>query len=242
MKRRDGVDPTKGGSRSSVIEMFNNIAPKYDKLNGLFSFGIDSFWRKKGLRKIKKSNRSMVLDLGSGTGDLILDAKKEGFGSVVCADLSFNMLKVNGYRQIKKFKTIGSSLINSDAETLPFLDRSFKSCVIGFAIRNVERRDRALDEIYRVLESDGELVIIEFSIPKSRIISFFYGLYFNKFMKIVGGLISGDKQAYSYFPDSVKSFPTEEAFVKLIESSKFSSVKVESLMFGIATIYLARKN
>ncbi|PIE80082.1 MAG: bifunctional demethylmenaquinone methyltransferase/2-methoxy-6-polyprenyl-1,4-benzoquinol methylase UbiE [Candidatus Delongbacteria bacterium] len=241
MKRRDGVDPSKGGSRSSIIKMFNNIAPKYDRLNALFSFGIDSYWRRKALRKIDKSNRSIVLDLGSGTGDIILEAKREGFGKVVCGDISLNMLKVNGSRQKRRFKEIKSTLINSDAESLPFSGNSFKSCIIAFTIRNVERRDRALDEIYRVLDKNGEVVIIEFSIPKSKIISFFYGLYFGKIVKHLGGLLSGDMYAYSYFPDSVETFPTEEEFVKLLKKSNFSNVKIYSLMFGIATIYAGKK-
>ena len=239
---------TKGSNRAEVKSMFNKIAGSYDLLNHLLSLGIDIIWRNKALNLINKKNKANLLDLGCGTMDLSIMAIKKRFSFVTASDFSSEMLnagnlKISKFRPTSKRKKYQSliSVIEADAENLPFDNNTFTSCSIGFAIRNFQNRDIALKEIYRVLKKDAELVIIEFSLPKNIIIRTIYNLYFNKLLPTIGGIISNNYKAYKYLPESVKKFPAPKDFSSLILNSGFSKVKNIRLSFGIAYIYYAVK-
>ncbi|MBN1968715.1 MAG: bifunctional demethylmenaquinone methyltransferase/2-methoxy-6-polyprenyl-1,4-benzoquinol methylase UbiE [Candidatus Delongbacteria bacterium] len=241
MNKKSGNNFSSGEDSKLVMEMFDNIADTYDLLNGFMSMGIDNRWRKKGLSSIPMEKRGNLLDIGCGTGDLAFMALKMNYEKVVCADISFNMLKVNRKRQFVRFKRLRNLIVNSNAEKLPFKTESFSSIIAGFSIRNVHDREKAVKDAFRVLQRGGVFVVLEFSMPSSKIIYKIYNFYFNKIIPFIGSIVSGNRIAYKYFPKSVKNFPQPSEFIKLLSDSGFSSVKSKSLSFGITTLYTATK-
>lgn len=227
-----------GPDGAGIQKMFNEIAGSYDLLNRILSFGIDNRWRRKGLSMFNRRAPLRLLDLGCGTGDLSRLSFRFGFTSVVGADFSMEML-LKGKPGNRDFS--GISLCAADAGRLPFKDSSFTSCCIAFAVRNFQDRGGALREISRVLDDSGELMIIEFSMPGSRLIRFMYNIYFFHILPVIGWAVSGNYRAYKYLPQSVGKFPSVEDFSELILGSGFSRVRAARLTLGIAHIYLAVK-
>lgn len=216
--------------------MFNKIAPSYNILNRILSFGVDIYWRHKGLNIISKKNRDCLLDLGCGTGDVSISAYRKGFRNITGVDFSENMLDIFKKKGKDKFK-----YICSEAENLPLENNSFKSAVSAFAVRNFADREKACSEVYRVLEDDGDFIVIEFSLPKNIFFAKIYKFYFYRVLPYIGGLISRDKEAYRYLPESVKNFPPPDKFMQMIKSCGFRYTKMYSLTGGIAYIYHAKK-
>jgi len=219
-----------------IQSMFDNIAKKYDLLNRLLSFRRDVAWRKKAIKKMDIGQNMLVLDLACGTGDMILELQKQVNGvNVIGADFSKNML------YIAKQKGIGASLLAADAHFLPFKENSFDRIMIAFGFRNVVDKQKGLENLFRVLKSGGMLCILEFSQPEGVIFSKIYRFYFTKLLPFIGGLISGDKDAYSYLPDSVYKFPKKDAYKKKILDAGFKEVKFNPMTFGICDATICYK-
>jgi len=227
--------------KQQVEQMFDNIAPKYDFLNHFLSFGIDKLWRRKAIRILSKYNHQTILDVASGTGDFAIEASKLKPSKIIGFDLSEQMLNVGRV----KVKRLGLDHLiefcKGDSESMPFADSQFDAIIVGFGVRNFENLDSGLREFYRVLKPSGVVVILEFSKPKYFPMKQLYRLYSFGFLPLIGKLISKDKEAYSYLPESVMAFPDDQKFLSILRNIGFVSARQKRLSFGISTIYIAQK-
>ncbi|MCA1796579.1 MAG: bifunctional demethylmenaquinone methyltransferase/2-methoxy-6-polyprenyl-1,4-benzoquinol methylase UbiE [Desulfuromonadaceae bacterium] len=222
-----------------IRAMFDDIAPRYDLLNRLLSFGIDRRWRRYAVGQLDIPPRGKVLDIATGTGDVALEIASRTPDSVqiIGEDLTQGML-------IHARKKIAASpyahrihLVNAPCEAIPHPDATFDGVTIAFGIRNVVEREAGLREMCRVLKPGGRAVVLEFSQPKSRVFGVVYNFYFNRVLPFVAGLLS-TRSAYRYLPDSVAAFPPREEFKAMMETAGFTSVRYRDLTFGIATVYV----
>ena len=221
--------------------MFDNIAPRYDLLNHLLSFGIDKIWRKNVVKQLKGLTAPLVLDVATGTGDLAIEITKIDPVAVYGVDLSQEMLNIARKKIEKKRMHMTIQLKQGDSESLPFEDRFFDAATVAFGVRNFENLQKGLREIYRVLKHGGRLVILEFSRPKVFPFKQLFYFYMRRILPWWGGIISRDKEAYEYLPESALQFPEGKAFGKELENAGFEWQKVIAQTFGIATIYVAVK-
>ncbi|MBI4096338.1 MAG: bifunctional demethylmenaquinone methyltransferase/2-methoxy-6-polyprenyl-1,4-benzoquinol methylase UbiE [Candidatus Levybacteria bacterium] len=227
--------------KQQVTRMFDNIAGTYDFLNHLLSLGIDIYWRKKAIGILKSRHPLKILDIAAGTGDFAIEAVKLNPERIIGVDISEKML-AKAKEKIKKLHLENEIKFQlADCENLPFKDNSFDAITVGFGVRNFVNLEKGLSEMYRVLEKDGIVVILEFSKPKTFLIKNIFNLYFKNILPFVGGLVSKDKEAYAYLPQSVQNFPEGEDFLKILEGIGFSDTKQIKLTFGIASIYVGRK-
>ncbi|MHC1780905.1 MAG: bifunctional demethylmenaquinone methyltransferase/2-methoxy-6-polyprenyl-1,4-benzoquinol methylase UbiE [Bacteroidales bacterium] len=231
--------------RASISAMFNSIAHSYDLLNHLLSFGIDKYWRGILVKKLMKRRPATVLDIACGTGDLTIALCKKGV-KVTGLDIADAMIEIAKKKSDRCFEQVSGiaarpSYISGSADSIPLADKSFDAVTIGFGIRNFENRGESLLEINRVLKSGGSLAILEFATPRNKIWKFIFNLYFLKVLPAIGTLISGDKNAYSYLPQSVESFPQYNEFATELEHFGFENVEYKSLTGGIAILYFAVK-
>jgi len=233
---------TNATKKEEVAEMFNNISGSYDFLNRFFSLGIDVIWRKKALRIVKLSEPEIILDMATGTADFAILAARKGIGKqIVGMDISAGMIEV-GNKKIRKGhldKII--SLHIADSESIPLADSSVDVCMVAFGVRNFQNLRQGLIEIYRVLRPGGKIVVLEFSKPTSVLVKWLFGFYFKILMPLIGRMISRDKRAYSYLPESVEAFPSGDAFVNELSLAGFHQGKAQPLSGGIASIYCGVK-
>lgn len=229
--------------KEQVEEMFDNIAPNYDRLNHILSLNIDRIWRRRVMRIVRRSKARRIMDLATGTGDLaIAMAKRVDRTQILGVDLSEEMLAVARAKIQKQGLEERIMLEKGDAENLTMVaDGSLDAVTVAFGVRNFENMERGLSEIYRTLRAGGKLVVLEFSMPKNRLIRWIYSQYAHRLLPRIGAVISKDKRAYTYLPDSVEEFPTPERFAEIVRSVGFSSVRLRSQSFGIAYIYDATK-
>lgn len=229
--------------KEQVEAMFDNIAPSYDRLNHILSFQIDRLWRNRVVRIVRRHTPQRILDVATGTGDLaILLARKIKGASVVGVDLSEEMLNVARRKVHSEGLDSRILLEKGDAEGLTTIaSDSVDVATVAFGVRNFEDLEGGLREMHRALKPGGKIVVLEFSTPRNRLIRWVYAQYSHHLLPAIGGLISKDKQAYIYLPESVDEFPSPERFSAILESVGFSAVKRYSQSFGIAHIYEATK-
>ena len=229
--------------KEQVEQMFDNIAPTYDKLNHIMSLNIDRMWRRRVMRIVRRSKAHKIMDVATGTGDLaIAMAKRVDRTQILGVDLSEEMLAVARRKVEKQGLEERIMLEKGDAENLTMVTtESIDAATVAFGVRNFENIERGLSEIYRTLKPGGKLVVLEFSMPKNRLVRWVYSQYAHRLLPRIGGMISKDKQAYTYLPGSVEEFPSPERFAEILRGVGFKSVKTRSQSFGIAYIYDATK-
>jgi demethylmenaquinone methyltransferase/2-methoxy-6-polyprenyl-1,4-benzoquinol methylase len=229
------------GKKEQVAAMFNNIAPRYDFLNQVLSLGIHKGWRRKAIRMLAAEKPRTVLDIATGTGDFAIEAMKLNPEKVVGVDISEGMLKLG----IEKVRKLGLShmieLKAGDSENLAFPDNSFDAVTVGFGVRNFENLEKGISDIYRVLNNNGTLVILEFSKPRGFPIKQLYKFYSRFITPAIGKMFSKDNSAYTYLPESVNAFPDGDDFLDVLKKAGFRSMKARTVAFGIASIYFAKK-
>ncbi len=234
-------DPAQRKS-DSVRHMFDRIAPSYDLLNHLLSFHIDKFWRSASIKELLPGHCGTILDVATGTGDFAVAALKHHPDiTIVGVDFSSSML--HSARSGNKFIRFPYRYfsVQGDAQKLPTKSNFFSAAMIAYGIRNVENIPLALNEVYRSLKSGGRFLILEFSKPENAIVGAVYRFYFHQILPRIGNLISRDKGAYSYLPESVEHFPDAKMFVTMIQEAGFATVKIRRFTFGITTLYIADK-
>ena len=224
-----------------VAGMFDSIAGKYDFLNHFFSLGIDKLWRRKLVKRLAKNKPVDVLDVATGTGDQAIAIVKAGIPKVIGIDISEQMLAEGRKKVAAKKLTDRITLKYGNCEELQFADSSFDAISVTFGVRNFEHLEKGLAEMYRVLRPGGRLFVLEFSMPKNLIIRWLYRFYFFKVMPFIGRLVSKDKKAYTYLPNSVDPFPKRESFLKSLHSLGFIDTYRISLSFGIAELYVGQR-
>lgn len=230
-------------TRKDVWVMFNRIAHRYDLLNRLLSFRQDMVWRKKLAQYLPKGKNISLLDVATGTGDVIFSLlkKSDRISSAIGIDMANKMLDV-GRKKLHTLKLENRiNLRLGNATDIPFEEDTFDVTTISFGIRNVNNLDLGIQNMYRVLKKNGRLLVLEFSLPKNKIFKTFYLFYFRRILPVIGGLISGDSYAYNYLNQSVETFPYGDAFCDVLKKNGFKNVKFYPLTFGIASIYQADK-
>ncbi len=241
--KHDTITPysTDQSKKEQVAEMFDNISGKYDFLNHFFSVGIDKKWRKKAIKELAELSPKKILDVATGTGDFAFEAMKLNPEKLVGIDISDGMLEVGrkkikerGFEDRMEFK-------NADSEAIPFSDNQFDAVTVSFGVRNFQNLEAGLKEIFRVLKPGGKAVILEFSKPKRFPLKQAYFAYFKMIMPTIGKLVSKDKSAYSYLPQSVLAFPEGKDFEGILTKTGFKSTKIMPVTGGIASIYTAQK-
>ena len=230
--------------KEHIRQMFDGIAPDYDRLNHLMSLGVDRSWRRRALKEILTPGKEQrILDIACGTGDFSLEiARRMHPGSSVTGlDLSEGMLA--GMREIVAKAGLSERIacLQGDSEAMPFGDGGFDVATIAFGIRNFEHREAALREILRVLRPGGRLVILELSVPENRLLRGCYNLYFKHFVPWIGGRISGNEAAYRYLPASVLGFPGRREWMATMARCGYAEVRHRAFTFGLCRMYSGKK-
>lgn len=223
--------------KKQVRRIFDSISYRYDFLNHLLSGGVDFYWRKKALKLSKIDNNSFLLDVACGTGDFAIAAKKMGVKRIIGADLSFNMLKL--FKQ--KSDWINGNLVETVAEEIPFKDSSFTNITVAFGVRNFYDLLEGFKSFHRILKTGGKATILEFRLPSNAIIKWIYLFYFKNILPFIGNLISKDKEAYTYLPESVDEFDAKIDLKKYLLDAGFKTVTINQATFGIVQIAIAQK-
>ncbi len=215
--------------------MFGSIAARYDLANHLLSCGFDFRWRGRAAEIVANWRPAKLVDLATGTGDLALAIQQKlPRTELVGVDFSMEMLelaKAKGVRQT----------IFADAMKLPFADGSFDCVTIAFGLRNLPDIELALREMARVLNSSGNLLVLEFSLPRVSAVRALYRLYLHRCLPVFGSFLTKKKSAYDYLGDSIEEFPSGEAMLSLMKTAGFRNARAEPLTAGIVTIYTAEK-
>lgn len=223
--------------KNSVKKIFDTIAFRYDLLNHLLSFGIDYHWRKRALKLSQLTDQSILLDAACGTGDFAMYAYKMGVRKIFGADFSHNMLRIFS----KKSDWIRGRTVQTVAEQISFKESSFSNITVAFGVRNFYNIKKGFQSFHEILKDDGKVTILEFRLPSNSIVRFTYKFYFKKILPFVGGIISGDKGAYQYLPDSVEEFDEKVNIPFLLKSVGFKKVEIHSLTLGIVQVVIATK-
>ena len=229
-----------GSKREQVELMFDNISPKYDLLNRLFSLGIDQGWRRKVVRLLGQEPVDHLLDVATGTADLAIMASKKA-KRVTGIDISEGMLS-RGREKVKHNSLSDRiELMKADSAALPFAEGTFNAVTVAFGVRNFEELETGLSEMHRVLVTGGRLFVLEFSRPQRTPFRQLFRFYFHRVMPFVGRIVSKDSTAYTYLPQSVDAFPEGPDFLKLLQKVGFKETRAQGLTGGIASLYIARK-
>ena len=229
--------------KEKIEQMFNDIAPSYDRLNHLMSLGIDNIWRKKALKEIVDGTQQQILDVACGTGDSTIAIAKamEPGGRVTGIDISAGMMEPLMRKAAHEGVHDRIKLLQADALQMPFEADTFHRVTCAFGIRNFEDRKKGLAEFLRVLKPGGRAVILELGIPDKPFIKTLYDIYFRHILPLIGGLISGNRAAYRYLPESVYAFPRPEAFCAIMERAGFHNVRHRNFTFGLCRLFIGEK-
>lgn len=232
-----------GGKAAQVEAMFDAIALRYDVLNRLLSFGVDTYWRRKAVGRLAPLAPKRILDVATGTGDLALEAARQLQPDlVVGVDLSVSMLA--HARSKAGVRRAACELVfeRADAAQLPFPDGCFDAVMVGFGVRNFENVQSSLAELYRVLAPRGQLVVLEFSRPRRFLVRQAYFAYSRRILPLVGRVLSKDGGAYRYLPDSIASFPSGKGFLDLMRRTGYAELSCRPLTFGVVSVYRGQKS
>jgi demethylmenaquinone methyltransferase/2-methoxy-6-polyprenyl-1,4-benzoquinol methylase len=224
-----------------VRSMFGRVAHRYDLANHLLSANVDRYWRNHTVAKVRDvldRPGSRVLDLACGTGDLLIALERKAGRALIGSDFCHPML--TGASAKLSRDRLRSTLIESDALALPFVDSSLDLITIAFGYRNLANYQAGLAEMRRVLRPGGALAILEFSQPPNPAFAAVYNWYSRRILPILGGAISGAREAYEYLPESVRKFPDAPELARMMTHEGFAPVEWEYLTFGIAALHLGR--
>ncbi len=233
---RPRADYDEAQSSAWVRDMFGRVAPRYDLLNRVLSMQVDRIWRWRTARILKPYLRpdSPVLDLCCGTGDLLVALENVAPARYIAADFCFPML-------VRTREKSRAPLLEADGLKLPVGDNRFELITIGFGFRNFVNYRRGLEELRRVLKPGGRLAILEFTQPPSAIVRGFMGFWNRWVMDPVGRLVSGERDAYRYLPESVSRFPAAPELAAMMTAAGFVEVDYRYFDLGIVALHIARK-
>ena len=231
-----------GAKQGLVNAVFARVARNYDLMNDLMSGGLHRLWKSEFVNLLappKSAVAYALLDVAGGTGDIarkVLDAAGSGTAAVIC-DISAEMMQVGRARA----EGLGDRLafVQGNAESLPFAAWSFDAYTIAFGIRNVTHIEAALAEAYRVLKPGGRFLCLEFSSVEVPLLDTLYDVYSFNAIPVLGGLVAGDSASYQYLVESIRRFPDQKSFMRLIENAGFERVRYRNLTGGIAAIHSA---
>ena len=229
--------------KKGVSKQFDRIAVSYDLGNRVISLGMDLRWRRKLISLIEPKDGLEILDVATGTGDVAIMAAKslKRIKRLVGCDLSQEMLKIACDRAAREKSEPAIEFTAGDMHNLPFEDEAFDYVTISFGLRNSHDIERAVSEIRRVLRPGGKALILECSMPESRVFRRVFGFYFRYIMPLIGGVISGDRNAYLYLNRSVETFNSQKANTAMLQRAGFETETIP-FVFGTVWIYVAQKS
>lgn len=234
-----GQDESK---KSEVSQMFNRIAPYYDFLNRLLSMGVDQYWRRVAIGKLRDSGPQHILDVATGTGDVaIMAARLLRPTSIVGVDISNEMLEIGKAKIKNKGLEKLITLKEGDSENLPFPSNTFDAITVAFGVRNYENLEKGLSDMLRVLKPGGKLVILEFSRPRIFPFKQIFNAYFKYLLPLIGRFTSKDPRAYQYLYESVQAFPEGPAMLGIMNNTGYKSTQCTPLTLGICSVYTGQK-
>jgi demethylmenaquinone methyltransferase / 2-methoxy-6-polyprenyl-1,4-benzoquinol methylase len=219
--------------------MFDAIAPGYDRLNRVLSFGLDKSWRRAAIDALAVAPEHYVLDVATGTADVAIVAGKRG-ACVLGIDPSVQMIAIGRDKVEAEGLSELVDLMVGDAESLPFEDQRFDRVTMAFGIRNVHDRPRALREIRRVMKAGGKLSVLELNEPRDGVLGKAAQFHLRKIVPVLGAMLSS-RSAYKYLNESVVAFPAPEAFGRMMEDAGLNVEIIRPLTFGACVLYVASR-
>ena len=221
-----------------VQKVFSDVANNYDLMNDVMSFGAHRLWKKLFIDIVNPSAGDKIIDVGSGSGDLVLEILKRGL------KLKVDMVDLNKVMLLegkKRIKNVNVKFYQQNAENLSFLDNIYDKYLISFCLRNITDIDQSLKEAFRILKPGGQYYCLEFSRPNSFILANIYSYYKSNIIPTFGKIFSNNQDAYNYLNESIDLFPKQDELKKRIESAGFKSVKYTNLFDGIVSIHTGYK-
>lgn len=224
----------------NIEQLFDTISGQYDRFNHLTSFGIDRLWRWRTVRALRPADT--VLDVAVGTADLAIAMLRSGRAAhVEGIDLSHEMMLIGADKARRAGVADRLHMVQGSALDMPYDEGRFDALTCAYGLRNFGDTDRGLSEFYRVLKPGGQLLILEFSHPRNRVLSWLYDLYFHYVMTPIGGLLTHDRAAFEYFYRSVRHFIWGDEMCTHLRAAGFVDVSYRTMTFGISTLYIATK-
>ena len=227
-----------------VRNHFDTVAQKYDVMNTLLSFGIHYVWKRSAVKLLGLRAGDSVIDVCGGTGDLSILANKrvKPFGSVVLYDINRTMIETGRDKSTHTKARKEIIYVQGDAERISLRSGCFDAAMVGFGVRNLTHMEEGFREMYRVLKPGGRFVCLEFSQPTARLFRWLYDVYSFSIMPLLGLLIAGSREAYTYLPESIRMFPSPGELTVLLEEIGFRRVMYRPLTNGIAVVHRGMKN
>lgn len=227
---------------AQVEQMFDDIAPTYDKLNHRLSWNIDKGWRRKAIKELAAHKPQTMLDIATGTGDFaMLAAQMLKPRKLIGADISDGMMEIGRAKVKEAHLDDIITFEKQDCLDLTYPNESFDAVTAAFGIRNFQDLDKGLKEMCRVLKKGGMLSIVELTTPVSFPMKQLFWIYSHTFLPVYGKLISKDNSAYSYLTKTIEAFPQGEQMMQILKKAGFAETRFERLTFGICTLYIATK-
>lgn len=222
-----------------VGEVFTSVAERYDLMNDLMSMGVHRWWKSVMMDWLRPGPGMRLLDVGGGTGDIAMRFLDRGGGPVVVVDVNREMLSVGRDRAVDAGRPQEIEWLCGDAERLPVADASVDAYTTAFCLRNVTRIDRALEEARRVLRPGGRFLCLEFSRVTLPALSRVYDPYSFQVLPRLGRLVTGNGDAYRYLVESIRRFPDQDGFARMIAAAGLDLVRYRNLSGGIAALHSA---
>ena len=234
-----GYNKVKSTEKTKLVQkVFSDVAPKYDFMNDLMSFGAHRLWKKEFINLINPLDDDKIIDIGSGSGDLVLELQKKNLNTKIdIVDLNNEMLN----ECKKRVKKGNIKFYLQNAEKLSFKNNSYDKYIISFCLRNITDIDKSFTEAFRILKPGGQYFCLEFSKPNSSIVSNIYSYYKSNLIPLFGKIISNNRNAYNYLNESIDMFPDQKRLKKKLEHSGFKSIKFINLFDGIVSIHTGFK-
>ena len=230
------LDQTGKARAEQVEEMFSKIAPKYDLINKIMTGGQDVYWRREVVRRAKLDADDSLLDLGAGTGDLAREGLKQNPAiRALAGDFTLNMMRA-GRRDADMLDWSATDALN-----LPFSNEVFDAIISGFLMRNVIDVPRALKEQYRALKPSGRIVILDTTKPRKNLLTPLINIHLHYIIPFLGGLLTGERDAYTYLPESTQKFLRAEELAVHMAAVGFKNINFEIKMFGTVAIHWGEK-
>lgn len=222
-----------------VAEVFHSVASKYDLMNDLMSMGLHRVWKRFAIGVLALRPGLKVLDLASGTGDIaaLMSPIVGDDGQIIMSDINESMLSLGRDRMLDKGLSHNIDFALANAEDLPFADNSFDRITIGFGLRNVTDKAKALRSMHRVLKPGGRCLVLEFSKPKSTVLNKIYDQYSFNLLPKIGKMVANDAESYQYLAESIRMHPNQADLADMMRQSGFEDVDYHNLTGGIVACH-----